>query len=78
MRNVLLWTAAYDVTVIAAVLFLRNRSTAATKEWFSTWFMPLDSISAAFGFLAVHGRRAIEMSMPNWTVQGVPEWGGSG
>ena len=78
IRKVLLWTAAYDVTVIAAVLFLRNRSTAATKEWFSTWFMPLDSISAAFGFLAVQGRKAVEMSMPNWTGQGVPEWGGPG
>ena len=75
MRNVLLWTAAYDVTVIAAVLFLRNRSTTATKEWFAAWFMPSDSISAAFGFLAVHGRKAVEMSMPNWTGQGVPEWG---
>ena len=74
MRRVLLWTAAYDVAVIAAVLFLRNRSTAATREWFSTWFMPLDSISAASGFLAVHGRKAVEMSMPNWTGQGVPEW----
>ena len=75
MRRVLLWTAAYDVAVIAAVLFLRNRSTAATREWFSEWFMPLDSTSAAFGFLAVHGRKAVEMSMPNWTGQGVPEWG---
>ena len=35
----------------------------------------LDSISATFGFLAVHGRKAVEMSMPNWTGQGVPEWG---
>ena len=75
MRNVLSWTAAYDVTVIAVVLFLRNRSTAATREWFSEWFMPLDSISAAFGFLAVHGRKAVEMSVPNWTGQDVPEWG---
>ena len=75
MKKVLLWTAAYDIAVVAAVLFLRNRSTAATTEWFATWFMPLDSISAAFGFLAVHGRKAVEMSMPNWTGQGVPEWG---
>ena len=73
-RKVLLWSAAYDITVVATVLFLRNRSSDAIREWWATWFMPLDSFSAAFGFLALHGRKAVEMSMPNWTGQGVPEW----
>ena len=74
-RKVLVWSAAYDITVVAAVLFLRNRSSAATRRGFTTGFMPLDSISAALEFLAVQGRKAVEMSMPNWTGQGVPEWG---
>ena len=73
-RKVLLWSAAYDSTVVAAVLFLRTRSNDAIRESFTPWFMPLDSMSAALEFLMVHGRKAVEMSMPNWTGQGVPEW----
>ena len=36
--------------------------------------MPRDSISAALEFLAVHGRQAVEMSMPNWTGPDTVSW----
>ena len=73
-RTVLLWTAAYDIIVASVVLFLRNRTTGLTREWFAAWFMPRDSISAALEFLAVHGRQAVEMSMPNWTGPDTVSW----
>ena len=73
-RTVLLWTAAYDIIVVSVVLFLRNRTTGLTREWFAAWFMPRDSISGALEFLAVHGRQAVEMSMPNWTGPDTGSW----
>ena len=73
-RTVLLWTAAYDIIVVSVVLFLRNRTTGLTREWFAAWFMPRDSISGALEFLAVHGRQAVEMSMPNWTGPDTVSW----
>ena len=73
-RTVLLWTAAYDVIVVATVLFFRNRSTPLTRDWFAEWFMPLDSIGAALGFLAVQGRKAVEMSMPEGGSPDTVSW----
>ena len=72
--RVLAATAAYDVAVLAAVLFLRNRTNERVRGDFGTGFMPFDTAGAAWNFLAEHGRRAIEMSLPNWTGQGLPEW----
>lgn len=73
-RKILWWTIVYDFTILFAVIFLSNRSSALTREWFSEYFMPLDSFGAAGGFLAVHGRNLIAGSMPNGAALGLPEW----
>ena len=45
-------------------MFLRGRSNNLIREDFATGFMPLDSASAAWGFLTENGRRLLELSLP--------------
>ncbi|MYD70505.1 MAG: hypothetical protein F4W89_07155 [Acidobacteria bacterium] len=73
-RKVLLWSAVYDGILLVAVPFLQSRSNDVLREHFAEGFMPLDSLGAALQSLMVRGRRALEMSMPNWTGQGIPEY----
>ena len=72
--KVLFWSAAYDVMAVAAVLFMQGRVNTAISEAFARGFLPLHSPNAALEFLANAGRKAVEMSMPNWTGQGTPHF----
>ncbi len=72
--KVLFWSAAYDAMAVAAVLFMQRRVNATVKEDFAGGFMPLDSPTTALEFLATAGRKAVEMSMPNWTGQAAPNF----
>ena len=65
-RTMLGIAAAYNATVFVAYLLLRNRSNAASRDYFSDGFMPLDSIAAGLGFLAENGRYLLETSLPGW------------
>ena len=65
-------TAAYDLVVFAAYLLLRNRSNEGIRGGrFADGFMPLDSFSAAWGFLAENGLRLLEISLANWEPTGI-------
>ena len=57
---------AYNAAVVAAYVFLRGRSNNLVREDFAAGFMPLDSASAAWGFLTENGRRLLELSLPSW------------
>ena len=42
------------------------RRRVRVREDFAAGFMPLDSASAAWGFLTENGRRLLELSLPSW------------
>ena len=74
--RVILIAAAYGAAVIMAYLVLRGRSNAAVRADFADGFMPVDSLAAVWGFLAVHGTRLLEASLPG--IQGgLAPWDGT-
>lgn len=68
--------ASYGAVLLAAYLLLRNRSNAAVRGRFADGFMPVDSLAAIWEFLAVHGRRMFESSLPRMEGS-LPPWDGT-
>ena len=60
-------TAAYNGMVAAAWWLLRNRSSPALRSEFADGFLPVDSLAAAWSFLAAQGGRLLMISLPGWT-----------
>ena len=56
-------TAAYDLAVLACYVLLRSRTNERVRGDFVDGFMPLDSLSGAWSFLATNGQRLLEMRM---------------
>ena len=65
--RILLTAAAYNAAVLAGYVLLRGRSNDSVRDDFAAGFMPLDSAGAAWSFLAVTGRRMLELGLPNWS-----------
>lgn len=74
--RVVLITAAYGAAVLAAYLVLRDRSNAEVRSNFANGFLPVDSLAAAWGFLAGNGRRLLEASLPQMEGN-LPPWDGT-
>ncbi len=56
---------AYDIAVLAAYLFMSNRTNEHIRATFSAGFMPFGSAAAFWEFLSVNGRRLLETSLPD-------------
>ena len=64
----IVWSAvAYNAIVAAAWLLLRNRSNPIVRADHADGFLPIDSVAAAWGFLADQGGRLLMISLPGWT-----------
>ncbi len=66
--TVLLATAAYDLMVLTAYLFLRTRTNEAVRGRFGDGFLQLDSLGAFWNSLADNGQRALVASLPDWSL----------
>ena len=67
MRSILWSAAAYNGMVGAAWWLLRSRSNPGIRGRFAEGFMPVDSVDAAWTFLAEQGGRLLMISLPGWT-----------
>ena len=67
VRSVLWSAAAYNGMVGAAWWLLRSRSNPGIRGRFAEGFMPVDSVAAAWTFLADQGGRLLMISLPGWT-----------
>ena len=67
MRSILWSAAAYNGMVAAAWWLLRSRSNPGIRGRFAEGFMPVDSVAAAWTFLADQGGRLLMISLPGWT-----------
>ena len=67
VRNILWSAVAYNGMVAAAWRLLRNRSNPIVRGDFADGFMPVDSLAAAWSFLADQGGRLLMISLPGWT-----------
>ena len=67
VRSILWSAAAYNAMVAAAWWLLRSRSNPGIRGRFAEGFMPVDSVAAAWTFLADQGGRLLMISLPGWT-----------
>ena len=67
VRSILWSAAAYNGMVGAAWWLLRSRSNPGIRGRFAEGFMPVDSVDAAWTFLADQGGRLLMISLPGWT-----------
>ena len=74
--RIIMIAASYGAVLLAAYLLLRSRSNAEIRQRFADGFMPIDSVAGIWEFLAVHGRRLLELSLPRMEG-GLPPWEGS-
>jgi len=74
-RSIAMWAGVYGSLFVAAYLSVRSRTNPRVRQSFIEGFMPVDSLSAAWGFLSLYGRRMLETGLPSWkeTVLTNPE-----
>ena len=66
--HAIFWSAAaYNAMVAVAWWLLRGRSNPTVRADFAEGFMPVDSLAAAWSFLANQGGRLLMISLPGWT-----------